>query len=162
MAQKELSIQRHSGIYTLEVTQDLPIDLSTAWNFFSKPDNLAKITPDFMGFKITSKPENHTYNGQIITYKIGLVPGITSSWVTEIKAVEEQAYFIDEQRFGPYKMWHHEHHFEALPNGHVRMRDKVSYKLPFGVLGHMVHALWIKKQLRKIFSFRYRKLEELF
>ena len=114
-----------------------------------------------MGFNITSGNPKQMYAGQIITYVIGLLPGIKSNWVTEITQVKEKEFFIDEQRFGPYKMWHHEHHFESKAEG-VLMTDKVSYKLPFGFIGLFAHAVFIKKKLSTIFTFRYQTLDNYF
>lgn len=140
----------------------MPIDLATAWEFFSSPQNLQKITPAEMGFIITSDNEtSKTYAGQIITYKISPVLGIPLDWMTEITHVQEPNYFVDEQRFGPYTMWHHEHHFKAIPGG-VEMTDIVYYKLPLGFLGEIAHQLFVKQQLAGIFSYRSRKLIELF
>lgn len=153
---------KHSGIYTLETQQELNIPLEKAWNYFSSPKNLANITPNEMGFNITSKVDKKAYVGQIITYKVGVLPFIKTNWVTEITAVKNQAFFIDEQRFGPYSMWHHEHFFKALPNGNTLMKDKVSYKIPFGFLGHIAQGVFIKSQLTKIFTYRYSTLEKLF
>lgn len=152
----------HSGIYTLMSSQELPISLEKAWEFFSSPANLQKITPKEMGFTITSKNKPKAYKGQIITYKIGILPFITSNWVTEITQVVKNQFFIDEQRFGPYKMWHHEHFFEQLPNGNVLMKDKISYKLPLGFLGKIAHALFIKQKLRTIFTYRFSTLQDFF
>ena len=153
---------RHSGIYTLKAQQELNLPIEKAWDFFSSPGNLEKITPSFMGFKITSEVSSKAYPGQIITYKVNILPGISSSWVTEITQVKEQKFFIDEQRFGPYKMWHHEHFFKALPNGKTLMEDKISYKIPFGILGHLAQRLFIKKQLTHIFDYRKETLNKMF
>jgi len=156
-----IQFKSHSGIYTLEVTQYLKISLSEAWDFFSSPGNLSKITPEHMGFKITSGTPTKMYPGQIITYKVSPFLGIKTSWVTEITHVSEGSFFVDEQRFGPYRMWHHEHHFEVQNDG-VLMTDRVSYKLPFGFLGKIVHTLSVKKQLKQIFAFREAYLEKTF
>lgn len=156
-----INIKKHSGIYTLTVEQELPISLTEAWAFFSTPANLAKITPSHMGFQISSGEPGKMYPGQIISYTIGLLPGIKSNWVTEITHVEENKFFVDEQRFGPYSMWHHEHHFEASKKG-VLMTDKVSYKVPVGFLGRLFHPVIVKPQLKKIFSYRVKVLEEMF
>jgi len=156
-----ISFKSHSGIYTLEVKQFVPISVTEAWEFFSSPGNLSKITPEHMGFKITSGKPGKMYSGQIITYKVSPVPGIKTNWTTEITHVSEGKYFVDEQRFGPYRMWHHEHHFEAQ-NGGVLMTDRVSYKLPLGVLGRIAHFIFVKKQLEQIFSYREKQLEKLF
>jgi len=156
-----IQFKSHSGIYTLEVTQFLEISLSEAWDFFSSPGNLAKITPECMGFEITSGAPAKMYPGQIITYKVSPFPGIKTNWVTEITHVAEGRFFVDEQRFGPYRMWHHEHHFEVQDGG-VLMTDRVSYKLSFGFLGRIVHSLFVKNQLKQIFAFREAYLEKMF
>ena len=156
-----VSIKKHSGIYTLTVTQRVPITLEEAWSFFSSPKNLEKITPSHMGFKITSGEPGKMYTGQIISYVVAPLPGIKTNWVTEITHVEENKFFIDEQRFGPYSMWHHEHRFEETEGG-VLMTDKVSYKIPFGFLGHIAQALFVKKQLKGIFEYRVKVLDEKF
>lgn len=151
----------HSGIYTIRAQLKLKITLEEAWSFFSTPTNLATITPDHMGFRITSSEVSDMHSGQIISYRIGLFPGIKSNWVTEITHVNAPHYFVDEQRFGPYQMWHHEHHFEALEDG-VLMTDKVTYKLPMGALGRLFHPFLIKPQLKKIFEYRTIVLTEKF
>lgn len=145
----------------MEVQQQLPISIDKAWEFFSSPANLSKITPSNMGFKITSGVPEKMYAGQIITYVIGLLPGVKSNWVTEITQVKEKKFFIDEQRYGPYKMWHHEHRFEEKGK-EVMMKDKVSYKLPFGILGALAHSLFIKRQLKTIFNYRFQTLNNFF
>ena len=157
-----IEIKKHSGIYTLTTAQTLNVSLKKAWDFFSSPENLQKITPSHMGFNITSSTNSKAYSGQIITYKVGILSSVKQNWVTEITHVEQQKYFIDEQRFGPYKMWHHEHFFEALPNGKTLMKDKISYKIPFGALGNLAQNIFIKKKLIAIFKYRYNTLEQLF
>lgn len=155
-----ITFKSHSGIYTLEVQQILTISREEAWNFFSSPGNLAKITPPHMGFVITSGTPAKMYPGQIISYKVAPFPGFKTNWVTEITHVSEGSYFVDEQRFGPYRMWHHEHRFE-VQNGGILMTDRVSYKLPFGIFGQIAHALFVKKQLEQIFEFRIDVMENL-
>lgn len=154
-------IKRNSGIYTLEVEQLMPIDIDSAWDFFSNPENLSLITPDYMGFKITSPKAVKMYEGQIITYRIGILPRIKTSWVTEITHVKEKYFFVDEQRSGPYKMWHHEHFFKESEKGTL-MKDKVSFALPFKILGDIAFYLFVKKEVLKIFEYRFKKLEKLF
>ncbi|CAA0143519.1 SRPBCC family protein [Tenacibaculum maritimum] len=153
---------KHSGIYTLEASQELNIAIEKAWDYFSSPENLASITPPKMGFQITAKVDKKAYQGQIITYKVSPVLGIKMNWVTEITVVKEQNFFVDEQRFGPYKMWHHEHWFEKLPDGKTLMKDKVSYKLPFGILGRLAHKIFVKSELKAIFEYRFKTLNALF
>ncbi|OFX55974.1 MAG: hypothetical protein A2066_19955 [Bacteroidetes bacterium GWB2_41_8] len=156
-----ITFKSHSGIYTLEVQQFLNISLAEAWEFFSSPDNLAKITPPHMGFIITSGTPAKMYPGQIISYKVSPFPGFKTNWVTEITQVTNQCFFVDEQRFGPYQMWHHEHRFEVQGNG-VLMTDRVSYKLPLGFLGRIAHAIFVKEQLKQIFSYRIAVMEQKF
>ena len=156
-----VEIKKHSGIYTLSARQKLPIGLSEAWDYFSTPVNLAEITPTHMGFKITSELPDKMYSGQIISYRVAPLPGIKINWITEITHVEEGKFFVDEQRFGPYSMWHHEHHFEGVNEG-VNMTDKVSYKIPLGFLGHIAQSLLVRKQLITIFEYRIKILEEKF
>jgi ligand-binding SRPBCC domain-containing protein len=157
-----ISFKSHSGIHTLYSEQEIPISLKNTWDYFSSPKNLAEITPPEMGFVITSQNEEKAYEGQIISYNVGILPGIRISWVTEITKVKDQHYFVDEQRFGPYSMWHHEHFFEALPNGNTLMKDKISYKIPLGFLGQIMNSILIKKQLNQIFSYRTEKLKTTF
>lgn len=157
-----MNFKSHSGIYTLETQQELKMSLDKAWDYFSSPENLAKITPPKMGFNITSKVDKKVYPGQIITYKVSPIANIKTNWVTEITQVSSKEFFIDEQRFGPYAMWHHEHWFEELPNGNTLIKDKISYKMPFGFLGHLAQNIFIKKQLKTIFNYRFTILEQLF
>ena len=148
-------------IHTLEQEQLLPITIEQAWDFFSSPANLDEITPDDLGFKITSKPEARMFEGQIITYRVRIAPALSVNWVTEIKCVEPGVSFIDEQRFGPYRFWHHRHTFEPVAEG-VRMRDQVHYALPFGPLGTIAHAVFVRRKLRWIFDCRRQILERKF
>ncbi len=157
-----IEFSTHSGVRTLQVSQKLPIELEKAWEFLSTPGNLAKITPSHMGFEITSALSGgKMYPGQIITYKVYPFKGVSTNWVTEITHVREGKYFVDEQRSGPYSMWHHEHWLREIKGG-VEMRDKVSYKLPFGLLGRFLEKMIVRKQLKKIFSYRHEKLIEFF
>ncbi len=156
-----IQFKRHSGIYTLRVVQELPISLEEAWDFFSSPRNLEKITPEHMGFIITSDLPDKMHTGQIITYKVAPIPGVRTNWVTEITHIQDKKFFVDEQRFGPYRMWHHEHHFSANDGG-VIMVDKVSYKIPFGVLGHLANSIFVRRQLKGIFEYRQKVLNKRF
>jgi len=148
-------------IHRLVVDQKLSISLENAWEFFSSPKNLDLITPKDMSFEIISGAENMAYAGQVITYKIRPLFNIPMKWVTEITQCVDHKYFIDEQRFGPYKFWHHQHHFEKIDTG-VLMKDILHYALPFGFIGEIMGVLFIHKKVRKIFSFREKKLKELF
>jgi ligand-binding SRPBCC domain-containing protein len=134
--------------------------MEEAWQFFSDPRNLRDITPDYMDFQITSSDlPDKMYPGLIVHYKVRPVMGLPITWVTEITHVDEPGFFVDEQRFGPYRMWHHQHLFREIPGG-VEMDDIVEYVLPFGPLGTLLHALFIRKQLNSIFDYRFRVLAE--
>ncbi|MEI6178288.1 MAG: SRPBCC family protein [Verrucomicrobiota bacterium] len=148
-------------IYTLEQQQTLPITLEEAWEFFSSPANLEEITPSDVGFEITSPLAVKMFEGQIITYRVKIAPAVRMSWVTEIKCVVEGRSFVDEQRFGPYKFWHHRHEFESVEGG-VVMRDTVHYALPFGPFGALAHRIFVRRKLEWIFSSRNQILAKRF
>lgn len=148
-------------MYTLERLQKLPVSLEEAWNFFQNPANLATITPDYMGFDILSEVPDQMYPGLFIHYKVSPLLGIKMNWTTEITHVNAPHYFVDEQRVGPYAIWHHEHHFKEIDGG-VEMLDRVSYKVPLGVLGKIAHPIVVKGKLQEIFDYRVAKVEELF
>lgn len=148
-------------LYTLHTKQLLPVSIETAWEFISNPKNLEIITPKSMQFKTLSGNEKEMFAGQIIHYKITPLFGISMQWVTEITHVQEQKFFVDEQRFGPYAFWHHKHFLKAIPGG-VEMEDIVHYKLPMGLLGQLAHPFMVKPKLDEIFAYRRKKLIEIF
>ncbi|MCG2431367.1 SRPBCC family protein [Aequorivita xiaoshiensis] len=148
-------------IYTLQAKQKLPITVDEAWAFLSNPKNLKVITPDYMGFDILSGSEKPMFAGQIIEYIVTPILGIKTKWVTEITHVVNREYFVDEQRFGPYSLWHHKHFIKEIDGG-IEMEDLLHYKLPFGFLGQLVHPLLVKPKLDEIFEYRKNKLHELF
>ncbi|GAB5416891.1 MAG: SRPBCC family protein [Crocinitomicaceae bacterium] len=121
---------------------------------------MQKLTPDDLDFKITSPKLNGIYQGQMITYNIKIFPIFPSKWVTEITSLEDRKYFIDEQRFGPYKLWHHQHHFEEVEGG-VKMTDIIHFKLPFALLAPIAYKVFVKNKLRQIFTFRQEVLDDL-
>lgn len=148
--------------HSFRTVQRIPVSLEQAWDFFSSPANLQVITPANMGFQVVSKFHGPVmYAGQIIEYTVKPVLGIPMYWMTEITQVVPGQYFIDEQRYGPYSLWHHQHHFKAIPGG-VEMTDIVHYKVPLGFLGRIANALFVKNKLQQIFDFRFKKVEELF
>ena len=149
-------------IYQLRKEQLIPTDLETVWDFISSPVNLKKITPQYMGFDITSErlPQK-MYPGMMISYKVRPILNFPLTWVTEITHVDHLRFFVDEQRVGPYKIWHHEHHLEEIDGG-VKMTDIVTYQPPFGIIGAVANSLVIEKQLQEIFNYRYQVVEELF
>lgn len=150
------------AVFQLKTEQKIPAGISEVWEFISSPENLKKITPDHMGFEITSGglPEK-MYPGMIITYKVKPLLGIAMTWVTEITHVVEKEYFVDEQRVGPYAMWHHEHKLKKIEGG-VLMEDLITYRPPLGFLGNIANSLIIKKQLNGIFEYRTKAVEEIF
>lgn len=148
-------------IYRLNREIKLPISITEAWEFFSNPANLALITPPSLDFRIISNTGQSMYPGQIIVYTVCPIPFIKQRWVTEITHVDKLHYFVDEQRYGPYKMWHHQHLFREIEGG-ILVEDIVDYIVPFGPLGVLAHGLFIKPTLDKIFLFRERALCERF
>ena len=151
------------SIHTLKCVQRLPISIEEAWDFFSSPNNLQKITPAYMDFQVKSDPDftKKMYAGQIITYTVKPLLGIPLFWMTEITHVQPGEFFVDEQRKGPYSMWHHQHHFKPVPGG-VEMTDLLHYQVPLGILGDFANWLFVRKQVQAIFDFRWKKLEEMF
>lgn len=141
-------------IHTLKKVQFLPISLEEAWDFFSSPENLKDITPEYMGFKILSDTPDKMYPGMIISYNLKPLPGFKINWVTKITQMKEKEYFIDSQLSGPYGIWHHEHRLKKVDGG-VEMIDLLYYKLPYGLLGRIVNFLIVRKQVEGIFSYRY-------
>lgn len=149
-------------LYKIETVQHVHTNIQECWDFFSSPKNLQTITLENMSFEIQDFDGKKMYPGQIITYTLKPLLGIKISWVTEITVCKENQYFIDVQRFGPYKLWHHKHFFEPLENGGTKMTDIVHYALPLGILGRIMNTLVVKNKLKTIFDFRHNKIEELF
>lgn len=151
-----------SKVYTIKAVQKIPTDITTAWAFFSSPLNLQAITPESMHFKVIGKYNSDTmYPGQIIEYKLKPLLGISVYWMTEITHVKKNTYFADEQRFGPYSLWHHQHHFKQIEGG-IEMTDLVHYKIPYWFIGDVANSLFVRRQLHNIFSYRYKAVEERF
>jgi ligand-binding SRPBCC domain-containing protein len=151
-----------SKVYRFSTIQKMPASLSEAWSFFSKPHNLSTITPKELDFRIVSLYHGEEmYPGQIIEYKVRPLLGIPIYWMTEITHVEQEKYFVDEQRFGPYALWHHQHHFKEIKGG-VEMKDIIHYKIPMGILGDIANILVVKNSLEKIFRFRHEAVVQKF
>ena len=148
-------------IYTLHKTQKLPISPEKAWEVLSNPKNLKIITPDYMSFNIVSPIDRPLYTGQIIQYIVTPLLGIKTKWVSEITHIEDKKYFVDEQMYGPYSLWHHKHFIKEIEGG-VEMEDIIDYKVPLGILGQIMHPILVKPKLEEIFSYRQKKLIELF
>ena len=148
-------------VYRLYSKQGMKCSKEEAWEFLSDPRNLRKITPKDLDFQITNDPSERMYPGMIITYNLKPLLGITQTWVTEITQVNHPDFFIDEQRFGPYNMWHHEHRISE-GDGEVVMEDEIHYVIPFGYLGRIANSLIVKNELKKIFKFRQNVITEMF
>lgn len=148
-------------VQRLEYQQDLPLSPAEAWDFFSRPDNLARITPGNLGFAVTSALPERMYAGMVVTYRVRPLLGIAIPWMTEISHVREAEFFVDEQRSGPYRIWHHQHLFTPLPGG-VRMTDLVHYQLAFGLPGHWLLGGLVRHRLEEIFSYRRKTLIDMF
>ena len=148
-------------MYQLKRTQFVKTDLQTCWDFFSSPKNLKEITPEYMGFDVLVELPEKMYEGLMIEYIVRPLLGIPMKWITEIKYVHNKQFFVDEQRKGPYKIWHHEHHFKEVEGG-VEMTDIVSYEIPLGILGRIAHPIIVKKKLEEIFDYRFKRVDELF
>ncbi len=148
-------------LFRLDEKQCLPISINEAWDFFSNPNNLGEITPPSLKLKMTSEIPDKMYAGMIITYKISPLLGVPIYWITEITQVDEPYLFIDEQRLGPYRFWHHQHHFREIRKG-VEMQDVVHYALYAGAIGGIMNTLIVRNKLQQIFSYRRRYLERRF
>ncbi|WP_059105005.1 SRPBCC family protein [Shouchella shacheensis] len=148
-------------LYTLTSTQQLPISRKEAWAFFSDPNQLSNITPDNMTFKIMEAISENMHAGMIIRYRIRPFSWLQVQWVTEITHILKGERFVDEQRFGPFRLWHHQHIFTEVEGG-VEVQDVVHYVMPLSILGRLVHRLIVRKRLEEIFSFRKKQLSTYF
>lgn len=149
-------------LHIIKRTQILDTSLDRLWEFISHPDNLKLITPPEMNFLVLSDvKDKKMYAGQIIEYYVSPLKGFTAHWVTEITQVREKEFFIDEQRFGPYRFWHHQHSIRSTVHG-IEMTDIIHYKLPLGWLGRLINSLFVKHKLEYIFNYRYDVLQEIF
>ncbi len=149
-------------VHVFEASQIIPASIESAWDFFSNPRNLSRITPPALDFTILTELPERIYAGMMIEYRVRPLLGIPARWVTEITHVEPGKYFVDEQRIGPYRIWHHEHHFAEIEGGRIEVKDRVTYVLPFGPLGDLAHPVLVKPQLAKIFAFREKAVSEIF
>ena len=150
------------AVFELREQIHLATTMEELWEFISSPANLKEITPGYMGFEIRTSPlPEKIYPGLMISYWVRPILGIKMNWLTEITHVREPHYFVDEQRSGPYALWHHEHRLLATEQG-VQMTDLVTYRLPAGPLGTMAHRVFVKKQLDGIFRYREQALEKIF
>ncbi|MGB3545627.1 MAG: SRPBCC family protein [Saprospiraceae bacterium] len=141
----------------------VPRPLDEVWDFFSRPQNLGKMTPENVSFTITSPDADQLmYEGMVIQYRISPFLGINLDWMTEITHIESKRYFVDDQRAGPYALWHHQHHFAAQPDGSTLMRDVLHYQVPFGPIGSLANALFVGSQIDQIFAYREEAAQRMF
>jgi len=149
-------------LHILKREQKVPVSIEKAWDFLSAPENLNLITPEYLNFDIKSDIKNvKMYAGMIIYYKVRPVLNIPVEWVSEITHVNEPFYFIDEQRFGPYKFWHHKHFLKEIEGGTL-MTDIVHYKVGYWIFDRLMNSLMVRKKLNEIFDYRYKKIQEIF
>ena len=150
------------GIHTLHTRQVIPAAINECWRFFSDPRNLARITPEKLRFEILSRVPEHIYSGLMIRYRVRPILGIPLTWLTEITHVREPEIFVDEQRCGPYRIWHHEHHFRALDDRRTEMTDTVTYQLPLAPISDIAHRFIVEGELDQIFSYREKAVSKIF
>jgi len=148
-------------IFTLRKEQLLPTSIDRCWEFFSNPANLNLITPPSLGLQITSDMNSEIYEGMIINYKVNAFLGFATDWVTEITHINKPYYFVDEQKIGPYKLWHHQHFFSENNKG-IIAEDIVNYAVPYGPLGNIINSIYIQNILDNIFNFRNEALNVIF
>jgi ligand-binding SRPBCC domain-containing protein len=147
----------------LEFTTTVPRSLPETWAFFSRPENLEKLTPPDVKFEISSPVSGvQMYEGMIIQYRVTPFPGFSTDWVTEITQIKHHDHFIDDQRVGPFALWHHQHHFRPLDNHTTEMRDILHYQAPLGILGTIADKLFVHHQVRQIFTAREQAIQHLF
>jgi ligand-binding SRPBCC domain-containing protein len=149
-----------SHLRTLEREKWIPRPLEEVFYFFGDAENLEKITPPWLNFRIlTSRPIQMTVGAKIV-YQMRL-HGVLMRWTSEILEWKPPFGFVDVQLKGPYRLWHHSHSFTKQHNGTL-MKDLVRYELPFGWLGRIAHALTVRKNLDEIFDYRFRAISEIF
>jgi ligand-binding SRPBCC domain-containing protein len=150
------------AVHSFQKIQGIPASLEKVWDFFVDPANLPSITPPYMRFEILSRDRgDRIYAGQVIEYRVSPLPWLRVYWMTEIVQVKQGVYFIDEQRRGPYSLWHHQHHFRSTAAG-IEMTDIVHYEIPYGFIGGWANTLFVRRRLEQLFSYRYKRIEELF
>ena len=149
-------------IRTLQSSQILRTSLERAWDFFSDPRNLARITPPELDFTVLTDLPERIHPGMMIEYRVRPLLGLPVRWLTEITHVEPGKFFVDEQRIGPYRIWHHEHHFRQIDASRIEVTDRITYVLPLSPLGDLVHPFLVRPQLRKIFAYREKAVNALF
>lgn len=149
-------------MYLFKQEQLVSADLGRAWDFFSAPNNLAQLTPPSMGFKVLDPTAGSIYTGMLIRYKVSPLLGISINWSSVISSVQKEHFFVDDQVEGPFKTWHHEHHFKSVGANQTLITDKLYYQLPFGAIGKLFHPVLVRNKLREIFLYRQKRITEIF
>lgn len=147
-------------MHIIQFKQTIPTSLKRCWDFFATPNNLEILMPPYLGFSSMSDSTS-MYEGQIILHRVRPFLGLSVQWVTEITHIKPLEYFVDEQRIGPYKFWHHEHRFVAISQG-VEVIDTIHYLLPWGIIGRTINRLKVNKDLDAIFGYRSKRITEIF
>lgn len=145
--------------YTSEI--ELPLDIEATWTFFSNPNNLEKIMPSQLAFKVINGASLPLYSGQIIEYTVSPLPFFKTTWISEISHINKPLFFVDTQLEGPYKLWHHKHYFKKTPHG-TKITDVIHYQVPFGIIGRLLHPFIIRPKLAQIFEYRSKAIKTLF
>ena len=148
-------------LYTLEFKQTIPKSIEEVWEYFSLPNNLSEITPSWLNFKVLDSNLPKIYPGMYIKYHVAPIFGLQQLWVTEITQVQEGRFFIDDQRIGPYRIWHHQHFFKTVPNG-TEMLDKIDYKIGYGILDSIINRIIVKPKILSIFEYRRAVISKKF
>lgn len=147
----------------MEFKLTIPRPLEETWEFFSRPENLKKLTPKDVKFEFLTPLEGVTmYPGIAIQYRVTPFPFFTTDWITEITQIKHHEYFIDDQRVGPFALWHHQHHFRAIDDQHTEMTDILHYQAPLGPLGTIADWLFVHRQVKEIFRFREIAVRDYF
>ncbi|MEM9837470.1 MAG: SRPBCC family protein [Bacteroidota bacterium] len=147
----------------LEFTTTVPRSLEATWDFFSRPENLEKLTPKDVSFEFLTPLKGVVmYPGIAIQYRVSPFPGFTTDWITEITQIKEYEYFIDDQRVGPFALWHHQHHFRAIDDQTTEMKDILHYQAPLGILGTIADKIFVHRQVQQIFSYREEAMRAYF
>lgn len=147
----------------MEFSTIIPRSLTETWDFFSRPENLEKLTPKTVSFQfLTPLAGIKMYPGMAIQYRVSPFPGFTTDWLTEITQIKEYDYFIDDQRVGPFALWHHQHHFQVIDERHTLAKDILHYQAPLGVLGSLADWLFVRRQVEQIFSYREQAIKDYF
>jgi ligand-binding SRPBCC domain-containing protein len=149
-----------TGIYQLERAQLIPRTRDEVFAFFAEAANLARLTPDFLHFRILTPGHLHMQPGTLIDYQLRLY-AIPFRWRTRIETFEPPQRFTDVQLVGPYRRWHHLHEFFEVPGGTLVV-DRVDYELRLGVCGILAHELFVRRALDRIFAYRRERLRALF